>query len=267
MRVIKVAAAQLEPRRAEESLRVVLRMASEARRLGCSILCLPEAWNVVNPYDSLDKVAESYDETIQALSRASAENSICMVAGGLYRRDEEGSYVIACPVLDSSGDLVGEQLKVHLFRTENKIFRRGEEFRLFNLDGVKLGILVCHDIVYPEAARELVLNGAELILNPSRIISGGVRAWHIYVKARSLENRIPVVAVNVVMRQQYGGGSVAVGLIRKGRGIIYPKTLARAGYREELLTAEINLDDYHEIRQERLGNRNPRAYRALCGEA
>lgn len=263
MREVGVAAVQLRPRRPGEALEDVARLVSEARRLDADIICLPEAWNVVNPYSQFLEAVDAYGYVVGVLSRLAEENGVCILGGGLYKRRGEGGYVIACPVVNACGELAGEQLKVHLFKDEKNRFRRGDEFRVFEFHNVRFGVLICHDIVYPESARELVLRGAEVIFNPSRIVSSGVGAWHIYARARSLENRTPVVAVNVVLNRRYGGGSLVLGLLRRGRGILYPVTLAEVSGDEGMAAAKVDVDEYLEARAERLSNRHPRAYRSL----
>ncbi len=263
MRGIKIAVAQIQPRKSAEALKAVTHAVFEARRLGAEIVCLPEAWNVVNPYSQFLETVNAYDDTAEALCRLAEENGMWILGGGLYKRDEKDDYVITCPVIDDRGNVAGEQLKVHLFKNERNTFKRGEEFNIYQVGNVKFGVLICHDIVYPEAARELTLKGAELIFNPSRIVSIGVKAWHIYARARSLENRIPLAAANVVLGGRYGGGSVILGLVRRGRGVVYPVTLAKAGEREEIIAASIDVDEYVEARLERLSNRYPKAYPSL----
>jgi predicted amidohydrolase len=84
----------------------------------------------------------------------------------------------------------GEHLiyrKVHLFGIEKRLFDRGRDFPVFNLEGVRVGILICYDWAFPEAARTLALKGAQLILHPSNLVLPYAQDA---MKIRALENRV-----------------------------------------------------------------------------
>ena len=84
--------------------------------------------------------------------------------------------------------------------------------------------MVCHDVVFPESARTLVLKGAELLLNPSLIPTQGIEPWRIYVMARALENRVPIIAPNPYLSTRVPGDSVIIGLKNeKPQGIMQVK--------------------------------------------
>lgn len=263
MKMIKVSGLQLALRDGDKNLNMVSKMASEARKLDVDVICLPEAWFSITPYNILGKVANLYNEIVEQLSKISSDNGLWIIGGGLYKPSKNKKPVVSCPVINDSGELIGEQLKVHPYKVERKIFQRGDHFEIFDLKNTKCGILLCHDIVYPEAARVLVLKGAEILFNPSRIPFNAIKAWHLYIKARSLENRIPLMGVNVVLDRRYGGGSIIVSPEERVKGVMYPKVLAKAGDLETIITAEIKPEEYLKARIERLSNRHPKAYHIL----
>jgi len=255
MRNIVVAAVQLSPSDIGESLEKVVESIQTARDKGASVVCLPEAWFHKNPMSELPKILRSYNGIIEALREAATTNGAWVIGGGLY--SPEGPRIIS-PIISPGGEVVGVQEKVHLFKSERKIFKNGAKFKVFEINGVAAGILICHDIVYPEAARTLVLKGAELILNPSRIVSAGCQPWKTYLEARCLENRIPIVAANITLRNVYTGCSRIITVTEKGVGIV--ETMAQAGEEETVITAEIDLEKPSTLRKERLSSRIPESY-------
>lgn len=253
---------QLMPSGVERTVKRALALLESAGRRGAEVACLPEAWPHTTPYLELETATAAYDMIVSALSRVAREYGMWIAAGGLYKQDGEALKIV-CPIIGDDGDVIGEQEKVHLFRVERQLFQRGQKLNVFKIAGVNMGVLICHDIVYPEAARVLAIKGAELILHPSRIVSEGVRVWRQYVRVRSVENRVPIVAVNIYLRRLFGGGSIITGLKQSRRGVVYPTSLASAGTGERLVVADIELDAIAGAREERLANRLPSAYMEL----
>ncbi|MEM4282037.1 MAG: carbon-nitrogen hydrolase family protein [Candidatus Caldarchaeum sp.] len=262
MRKVRVAAVQLTPSNVEKSLEKAVEFIGLARDMKASVACLPEAWFHTTPLSELSEILSKYKTIVEKLSKAAADNKVWVLAGGLYAAGLEGPRVVA-PVISSNGEVVGVQEKVHLFRHERTVFKRGERFHLFEINGVKAGILVCHDIVFPEAARSLALKGAEIVFNPSRIVAEGCGPWRTYLEARCLENRLPVVGVNIALPRRYGGRSAIITVRETAVGVGVVETLAEAGDGEQLITAEIELETPAKMRSARLASRVPSAYEEL----
>jgi len=257
MRRIKVAALQISPSDISQSLNKAVELIGAAGDMGASIVCLPEAWFHRSPLSELRSMLQNYNSIVAALSDAAFTNGVWVVGGGLY--SPAGPQIVS-PIISPGGEVVGAQEKVHLFRDERKIFRRGEKFKVFEVNGVATGILICHDIVYPESARTLVLKGAEMILNPSRIVSAGCQPWRTYLEARCLENRVPIVAANITLPNLYTGCSRIITVSETNMGIGVVETLAEAGVEEGVVTAEVDLEKPSEMRRDRLSQRVPEAY-------
>jgi predicted amidohydrolase len=87
------------------------------------------------------------------------------------------------------------------------------------------------------------------------------------VKARALENRVPVVSVNFLLRPEYPGRSLIVKLTtsrdRRGEEIVYPEVAKKGAARQEVLIAELDLDEIKPQRDERLNARRPETYSRL----
>ncbi|MEM3031468.1 MAG: carbon-nitrogen hydrolase family protein [Nitrososphaerota archaeon] len=260
MRSIRVAAVQLTPSTVSESLEKAVEFIKLARDGGASVVCLPEAWFHRTPLAYIDAMLSSYETILGRLSESAANNKVWVVGGGLYSPD--GPSVVA-PIISPDGDIIGLQEKVHLFRGERLVFRHGKRFKVFDMDGVKAGILVCHDIVYPEAARTLALRGAELAFNPSRIVWEGCAPWRRYLEVRCLENRMPLVAPNIILPDLYGGLSTILTVGETAGRVGVVETLAEARDVEQVLVAEIDLEKPAIMRVDRLSGRVPEAYEGM----
>lgn len=225
----------------------------QAARDGADIVCLPEHWlpgNLANLEDSLPAIADE------------AKSSKITVIAGADFVSRKGKTTIESVLIDEEGKEVGRQRKVHLFGKENKIATPGDSYGIFRIKGVKLGIAICHDLVYPEVARIFALKGAELLFAPAMIVREGVSPWQLYVQTRSLENRIPIVSPTVTGAPRFTGGSLIADL-REKRGIVHPKVTVAPSKREQLLVAEIDVKQMAGHRRQRLRARRVETYSGL----
>lgn len=112
---------------------------------------------------------------------------------GLPERSGDVFYNSA--VLVGPEGLSGTYRKAHLFYEEKRYFQPGDlGFPLFDLKGVKLGVLICFDHLFPEAARTLALAGAQIICHPSNLVLPTY--GQLTTRVRSIENRIFWVLAN-----------------------------------------------------------------------
>lgn len=110
------------------------------------------------------------------------------IVTSLWRTDGRHFYNTAV-VIDRKGKIVGTYDKVHLTVGEARKMVAGETFPVFDLDFGKLGVLICWDLWFPEAARELRLGGAEIIAYPIAS-TGNPKNWDVIWRARCLDNHI-----------------------------------------------------------------------------
>ncbi|MDA4111817.1 MAG: carbon-nitrogen hydrolase family protein [Thaumarchaeota archaeon] len=221
------------------------------------LICFPEHWLT-------EKILKPDDEVYGIFFDLARELDIYINLGGVYDRAQSGKSetFFVSPTISSRGKLISKQKKVHLFRRENKIAIGGDSFKPFEIDQIKVGVMVCHDVVFPESARTLVLKGSELLLNPSLITARGIEPWRIYMMARVLENRVPIIAPNPYLGRIVPGDSVIMGLkYEKTQGIMEIQELARASKGRRIIESKIVFDnDIAAQRQERLNERKPNAY-------
>jgi predicted amidohydrolase len=229
-------------------------MVKEAKQKDSAIVCLPEHWIPGNKPDMKSMVS--------FLKTLAKENRINIISGADFYSEDKRTTVRSV-VISKDGKILGMQSKVHLFGREKLLAEPGDVYNLFDIQGIKTGIAICHDLVYPEVARIFAIKGAELIFSPAKIIYDGLGPWHLYIKARALENRIPIVSPNCCGNRFFRGGSLIVGLKSNSRGIVYPEVLAEAGKEECVLIADIDTESIRKFREERLAARRVDTYSQL----
>ncbi len=156
--------------------------------------------------DDLAAVAESVPDgpttrRFEAWARATGATYVA----GLPERDGEAVYNSA--VVVSSEGFVGTYRKVHLFYEEKTLFAPGDRgFRVFDVqdrvgNAYRLGVMICFDWYFPEAARSLALQGADIIAHPANLVRKDCpRAMPI----RALENHVFTVTANRTGQESNG---------------------------------------------------------------
>lgn len=140
----------------------------KAGHLGADLVCLPEMLNKAGlPGASYAEIAETLrGPTYQLLARKAQQFGM-YVAGCIYERDGDFLFNTAF-LLDRAGELMGTYRKVHLYWPEERDgISPGDAFPVFETDLGRVGIMICYDSWFPEVARILGLNGAEVILFPN----------------------------------------------------------------------------------------------------
>jgi predicted amidohydrolase len=140
----------------------------------------------------------------ERLARAASESG-CHVVVGLAERSSGDLFNSA--VLIGPKGVVGVYRKVHLFFEEKLYFRPGDRgFPLFDLQGIKVGLLVCFDHFFPEAARTLALQGAQIICHPSNLVLP--EFGQLTTRVRSIENRVFWILANRYGTERRNGKSL-----------------------------------------------------------
>lgn len=195
-RKVKLAAVHHKPRQStvEANLEVFGDFAKEAGLQGADIVCLPEGITLVGTGKNYVEVAESIPgPTTEYLGRIAKEQAMYIVAG-ILERDGEAVYNTAV-LIDRKGELSGKYRKVCLPREEIEGgVTPGQQFPVFDTDFGKVGIMICWDVAFPEPARQLAMQGAEIILLP--IWGGNINL----TKARAIENQVYLVSSTYDMR-------------------------------------------------------------------
>ncbi len=232
------------------------RLLDIAGQRGSDIVCLPELFNSKRTADQREAEPIPGGETSKMLSRAARKWKM-YVLGCYYEKDGDKVYN-SVAIFDRTGKHIGTYHKVHLPPGEDKYATAGDSFPVFQTDFGKIGALVCIDIHFPEAARCLALQGAEIVFCPTMYSEPRESITHILYRARAIENNMFMVCSNYAQRCLDPHG------VHIGFGAIidrYGEILANTGRREGVATAVINLDEKCPMAGiDKWGTRRPDAY-------
>jgi len=207
------------------------------------IVCLPEQWLPNNKIND-------YDKEFSEFKKISQEYNMTIIPGAFYQ-EKNNQISINSPIISPDGEIIGKQEKIHPYDYEKEIVSPGNEAKIFNTS-CKFGVMICYDTVFPGVADTLTKKGAQILFSPSRIVKEGIDPWKMYVQVRSLENRIPIVAPNVI-DMKFGGNSLIIELQKKEKIV---KTKLTELYGESSESIDIIFSNYKEIRKHRLEDRN-----------
>lgn len=173
------------------------------------------------------------------------------ILGGSHLREDNGKLYNTSHLFTPDGKVI-EQRKCHLFPDEVPITTPGDELEVFETDKVKLSLLTCYDLEFPEAARLVTVQGAELLLSPSATASvhGYWRVRHC-AQARCVENQVFVAHCSLLGAADettfYGAASI---LTPCDRNFPEKGIAAESSFNEETIaTAEVDTEMLYEIRQ------------------
>ena len=213
------------------------------------ILVLPEMWTTAYALSSLEETLEKdEDGTVQLLQKLAKTYQVNLVAGSIAVKEGNDIYNRAL-VITRSGDVQYQYDKIHLVpMLDEHLYLTGGKspVQLFELDGRKMGVVICYDLRFPELIRSLALQGAEVVFVLAEWPVARVTHWEVLQQARAIENQVFIVSCNRVGVDdgvEFAGTSMVV----DPWGDIVVK-----GSRDqvETLTAELNLDEVSRIRKE-----------------
>lgn len=203
-RKVRLALAQMECALADvhSNLDKVEAWIKEAAASGANIICFPElcltGYNLMLLKEQVATLSQDYSEMIaRRLSAATKAAGIYAIVPIGVVDDNEKLYNRAF-LYGPDGSVVGTFDKLHAFALEKNYFSSGDQFPVFDLPFAKIGILICYDVGFPETARRLMDNGAELIFVPAAWRVQDTRAWMLNIPSRALENQLFTVGVNRV---------------------------------------------------------------------
>jgi len=192
---------------------------AQAADLGADLVLLPEFFNTIffAQYRDLRHFELAEHEsgpTMSAIREAASRRRVAVVAT-LYERVEAGLYFDTAMHVDRDGTIVHKHRKTHpagVLSLEKLYFRYGTRFDTYDFEGCRTGIGICYDMGFPETARCLAVNGAELILAP--YATSRVNMFQEVLRTRAFENGCFLAAANKVGREgdwDMSGGSLIVG--------------------------------------------------------
>ncbi len=200
------------------NLRRLQQQAQAAAERGARLLVCPEMF--LSGYNiglaQVQRLAEAEDGPSAAAVRAIAQGQGIAIAYGYPERADDGAIYNSVQLIDAQGRRLCNYRKTHLFGAlDRSMFSAGaDHFPVVELDGWKVGLLICYDIEFPENARRLALDGAELILVPTANMTPYDFVCQVTVRSRAQENQCYLVYANYCGAEgqiQYCGQSSIIG--------------------------------------------------------
>lgn len=268
-----------------EKADALVRQAAEA---GAGVILLPELFE--RPYFCQERRYEYYhyakpveeNDAVRHFRRVAKELE-AVIPVSFYEQDNTRLYNSAA-VIDADGEILGVYRKTHIpddhFYQEKFYFSPGDSgFRVWDTRFGKIGVGICWDQWFPETARCLAVNGAEILLYPTAIGSEPILEcdsmphWRRCMQGHAAANLMPVAAANrigaeeVLPCEQNGGQSSSLtfygsSFITDGTGEL---VCSASRDREEVLTASFDLDEMAENRMSwgLFRDRRPECYRRI----
>ena len=217
-RIVKVAFIQMTcSETPEENLARAIQKTRDIASKGANIVCFQELFTTryfcsletYEAFDLAEAIPGPITETLQSLAK---ELGIVIIAP-LFEKRAEGLYHNTAAVIDADGSYLGKYRKMHIPEDpgyfEKFYFTPGDlGFKCFSTRFGKIGVLICWDQWFPEAARLTSLAGADMLFYPTAIgkpkkeewqkHEEWIEAWKIIQRSHAIANGIPVVAVNRV---------------------------------------------------------------------
>lgn len=211
---------------------------------GVQLAVLPEMWATGFAYKELNSLAEQTAGIVEELTALSKQYGMVII-GSLP--EPHGGKVYNCAYVLDNGRLLGKYRKIHLFSLmqEDRSFDSGDSWLLVESSVGKIGVFICYDLRFPELARRLAVEGAEILVVPGEWPKPRQEHWRTLMRARAIENQLFVVAANccgITGKLDFFGMSM----------IIDPKgeLLAEAGYEPEEIIATIDFDSMKAWREQ-----------------
>lgn len=255
----------------------------QAAEAGAGVVCLPELFNTayfcVERSTDYFSLAEEIPGPTTDDIRMAASDTRTVVICPIFERESasQGAFYNSAAVIGPDGEIIGVYRKTHIPSMDRRLSPepRGDEkfyfkpgdlgFPVFKTPlGVNIGILICYDRHFPEAARILGLNGADILFVPTATTCMTRYLWDVELRAHAVFNHYYVCGVNKVNRDFGGSERFHAG----NSMIIDPKgeILAEgSGAEEEVIVADVDLSVGENLRQMwgYYGNRRPECYSQL----
>jgi N-carbamoylputrescine amidase len=254
-----------------------LPLIEDAGRQGVQVLCLQELF--YGPYFCAEQKTRWYELTepipdgpTTKMFQDIAKRLGMVIVLPIYEVENTGVYYNTAAVIDADGRYLGKYRKHHIPQVapgfwEKYYFRPGNTgYPVFQTAVGKVGVYICYDRHFPEGARILGLNGAEIVFNPSATVAGlSEYLWKLEQPAHAVANGYFVGAINRVgMEAPWNIGEFyGQSYFCDPRGQI----VAQASRdKDELITADLDLDKIREVRNvwQFYRDRRPETYGGLC---
>ena len=254
-----------------------LSLIESAAKQGVKILCMQEVFTTpyfcaeqqTRWYEAVEKIPDG--PTVKLMQDVAREHGMVIVVP-IYEEEITGVYYNTAAVIDADGKYLGKYRKNHIPHVapgfwEKFYFKPGNlGYPAFDTAYARVGVYICYDRHFPEGARALGLNGAEIVFNPSATVAGlSEYLWKLEQPAHAVANGYFIAAINRV-------GYEAPWNIGEFYGQSYfcdprGQIIAQAPRDEDaLVVADLNLDVIREVRNtwQFFRDRRPETYESLA---
>ncbi len=256
-----------------------MKMVENAASQGVQMLCFQEIFTT--PYFCAEQQTKWYaaveripdGPTVKMMQAVAKEHGMVLIVP-IYEEEMSGIYYNSAAVIDADGKYLGKYRKNHIPHVapgfwEKFYFRPGNlGYPCFDTAFARIGVYICYDRHFPEGARALGLNGAEIIFNPSATVAGlSEYLWKLEQPAHAVANGYFVGAINRVGHEQPWdiGEFYGQSYFCDPRGQI----IAEASRdKDELIVADLNMDLIREVRNtwQFFRDRRPDSYDSLVAD-
>lgn len=274
MREITVAIVQMKPQLGEPEENLVKMsdmIAQIASQQKVDLLVFPELITSGNELGVrfTDIAQRVPGPTINLIAQRANDYGI-FVAFGMVTKEKVESVLYNSGILvGPDGELIEVYNKIHLRGEERMAFRDGFKLPVAETEIGNIGLMLGYDLAYPEVARSLALEGAEIICCMANWEAAHIDEWKTYTRARAYENSVYIAGANRVgedVTLTFGGESMVVG----PRGQIYASMIDETDPEtgeplEGFAVARIDLDEVRKNREEFqfIQTRQPAVYRSI----
>jgi predicted amidohydrolase len=234
----------IKPGEVQHNSETVERMLSELAARDCRLAVLPEMWSCSFPYPVLRDMADKTPAIVDRMRNIAIDKGI-VIAGSLPEAQGETIFNTSY-LIDSTGEIAGKYRKAHLFSlyNEQRHFGAGRSAEVFSTSIGKIGLMICYDLRFPELARKLAVEGAEIICVSALWPRVRIDHWSLLLRSRAVENQLFVIGCNGCGAEEkitWGGASA----------IISPMgtVLAEAGPDEQCIAGVLNEREISEFRK------------------
>lgn len=256
-----------------------MKMVEDAAKQGVQMLCFQEIFTT--PYFCAEQTTRWYEAveripdgpTVKLMQEVAKQHGMVLVVP-IYEEEQTGVYYNSAAVIDADGKYLGKYRKTHIPHVapgfwEKFYFRPGNlGYPCFDTAYARIGVYICYDRHFPEGARCLGLNGAEIIFNPSATVAGlSEYLWKLEQPAHAVANGYFVGAINRV-------GTEAPWNIGEFYGQSYfcdprGQILAEGSRdKDELVVVDLDMDKIREVRNtwQFFRDRRPEAYGQIVAD-
>jgi len=167
------------------------------------LLVLPELFATGYAFTSIEEAKEMAEikqgQTAAFLKNLSDQTGATMV-GGFIETDKDKIYNSLLVV--SNGEVIDTYRNIHLFNKEKLLFSHGDHpLKVYDINGVKIGVMICFDWMFPEVCRTLAIKGMQVLAHPSNLVMPYCQRAMV---TRCLENRVFAITANRIGNEQRG---------------------------------------------------------------